>query len=327
MPSERSTYKQNLPAAISSFIGREQELGVLRQRLREHRLITLTGTGGTGKTRLAVEAAAGELGRFADGVWLVEFAGLSTSDLLAETIAKVLALPEAPDLAPLEQLGAFLQARHLLLVLDNCEHLIEESARIVAFLLARCPRLVVLATSREPLAIGGEVVLHIPPLSLPDPAQPIEVPSLLHYDALRLFVERAEAAEPSFHLTASNAAAVVEICRRLDGIPLALELAAGRVRGMGVTLLAARLDQRFRLLISGDRTALPRQQTLQATIDWSYRLLSASEQVVLRRLGIFAGDFSLDAAEGVCAGADSNQNEREVITPEVIANHLLQLVN
>jgi predicted ATPase/DNA-binding CsgD family transcriptional regulator len=327
MPSERSTYNHNLPASVSSFIGREHELREIGQRLREHRLITLTGTGGTGKTRLALQAAAGEVDHFADGVWLVELAGLSTADLVAQIIAKVLALPEAPDLAPLEQLGAFLQAKHLLLVLDNCEHLIEECARITAFLLVRCPRLVVLATSREPLAIGGEMVLHIPPLSLPDPAQPLEVSSLLHYDALRLFVERAEAAEPSFHLTASNAAAVVEICRRLDGIPLALELAAGRVRGMGVSLLAARLDQRFRLLIGGDRSALPRHQTLRATIDWSYRLLSAAEQIVLRRLGIFAGDFTLEAAEGVCGEPDSNQNDREVITPETILDHLLQLVS
>jgi len=327
MPSERSTHKQNLPAPLSSFIGREPELREIRQRLRDHRLITLTGTGGTGKTRLALEAAAGELDHFADGVWLIEFAGLSTADLLAQTIAKVLALPEAPDLAPIEQLGAFLQGRYLLLVLDNCEHLIEESARIVAFLLARCPRLVVLATSREPLAISGEVVLRVPPLRLPDPAQPLDCASLLHSDAVRLFVERAQAAEPSFELTATNAGAVVEICRRLDGIPLALELAAGRVRGMGVSLLAARLDQRFGLLIGGDRSALPRHQTLRTTIDWSYRLLSAAEQVVLRRLSIFAGDFSLEAAESVSAGVYRDQNRREAITPEAVLNHLLQLVN
>ncbi len=327
MLSERSTRKHNLPASVSSFIGREQELREIRQRLRDHRLITLTGTGGTGKTRLALEAAAGELDHFADGVWLVELAGLSSSDLLVQTIAKVLALPETPDLAPIEQLGAFLQARRLLLVLDNCEHVIEESARIVAFLLARCPRLALLATSREPLAISGEVVLHIPALSVPDPTQPVDWASLLHYNALRLFVERAHAAEPSFQLTASNAGAVVEICRRLDGIPLALELAAGRVRGMGVTLLASRLNQRFRLLIGGDRSALLRQQTLHATIDWSYGLLSAPEQVVLRRLGIFAGDFALEAAESVCAGVYSDQNGRESITPEAMLNHLLQLVN
>jgi predicted ATPase len=165
MPFERSTHNHNLPASVSSFIGREQELREIGQHLREHRLIMLTGTGGTGKTRLALKAATGERDQFADGVWLVELAGLSSSDLVVHTIAKVLALPETPDLAPIERLGAFLQARHLLLVLDNCEHVIEECARIVAVLLARCPHLALLATSREPLAIGGEVVLHVPVLA------------------------------------------------------------------------------------------------------------------------------------------------------------------
>ena len=238
MQSEGSIHKQNLPASVSSFIGREQELREIRQRLREHRLVILTGTGGTGKTRLALEAAAGELDHFADGVWLVELAGLSTPDLVAQTIAKVLALPETPDLAPLERLGAFLQARHLLLVLDNCEHVLEECAYIVSLLLACCPRLTFLLTSREPLAVSGEVVLHVPALSLPDEAEPVDRARLLHYDAIRLFVERAHAAELSFRLTDDNAGAVIEICRRLDGLPLALELAAGRIRGMGVAELS-----------------------------------------------------------------------------------------
>ena len=201
----------------------------IRQRLREHRLVTLTGSGGTGKTRLALEAAASQLDQFPDGVWLIELAGLSTPDLVAQTIAKVLALPETPDLAPLERLGTFLHARRLLLVLDNCEHLIEECARITAVLLARCPRLALLATSREPLAIGGEAVLRVPPLRLPDPTQPIAWSSLLHYDAVRLFVERSQAVEPAFQLEANNAAAVVEICHRLDGMPLALDLASARL--------------------------------------------------------------------------------------------------
>jgi predicted ATPase/DNA-binding CsgD family transcriptional regulator len=247
--------------------------------------------------------------------------------LVLETIIKVLTLPEAAGPSPIEQLGAYLEARHLLLVLDNCEQVIEECARIVAFLLVRCPHLALLATSREPLLINGEVVLRVPALSLPDEAEPMDRAHLLHYDALRLFVERAQAADPSFRLTDDNAGVVVEICRHLDGIPLALELAAVRVRGMGVAALAKRLDQRFQLLTRGDRSALPRQQTLHAMIDWSYRLLPEPEQVVLRRLGIFVGTFSLEAAESICAGEYFGQNGRELITPETILHHLLQLVN
>jgi len=303
MPSERSTHKQNLPASVSSFIGREQELREVRQRLREHRLVTLTGSGGTGKTRLALEAAASQLDQFPDGVWLIELAGLSTPDLVAQTIAKVLALPETPDLAPLERLGTFLHARRLLLVLDNCEHLIEECARITAVLLARCPRLALLATSREPLAIGGEAVLRVPPLRLPDPTQPIAWSSLLHYDAVRLFVERSQAVEPAFQLEANNTEAVVEICRRLDGIPLALELASARVNVLTVQEVAARLSDRFALLTSGQRSGLePRHQTLRAAIHWSYALLTAEEQTLLSRLAVFAAGFTLDTAEAVCSG-------------------------
>jgi predicted ATPase/DNA-binding CsgD family transcriptional regulator len=307
MPSEPPILKQNLPASVSSFIGREQELRDIRQGLREHRLITLTGAGGTGKTRLALEAAASQLNQFADGVWLVEFAGLSTSDLVVQTIAKVLALPEAPDLAPIEQLGAFLQSRRLLLVLDNCEHLIEECARITAFLLARCPRLVVLATSREPLSIDGETILRVPPLHLPDPVQPVKLPSLIGYDAVRLFVERAHAVEPSFQLMAINAAAVVEICRRLDGLPLALEFAAARVKVLGVIQIAERLNHALHLLTRGNTVAPPRHQTLRAMLDWSHDLLPVQAQTVLRRLSVFAGGFTLEAAEAVCASDDIAQ--------------------
>jgi non-specific serine/threonine protein kinase len=303
MPSKHLTYNHNLPASVSSFIGREHELHQIRQCLREHRLIMLTGTGGTGKTRLALEAVASELDQFADGVWLVELAGLATSDLVGQTIAKVLAVPETPELAPNERLSSFLQARHMLLVLDNCEHVIEECARVVAFLLARCPHLALLATSREPLGISGEAVLRVPPLRFPDPVQPDEGTSLLRYDAVRLFVERAHAVEPSFQLTASNAGAVVEICRRLDGIPLALELASARTNVLTVQEVAARLNDRFALLTSGQRSGLElRHQTLRAAIDWSYSLLATEEQTLLRRLAVFAAGFTLDTAEAVCSG-------------------------
>jgi predicted ATPase len=327
MTSESSTRRHNLPAPVSSFIGREQELREIQQLLGENRLITLAGTGGTGKTRLALQAATAELDYFTDGVWLIDLALLATSELVLETIAKVLTLPAAPGPSPLERLGAYLEARHLLLVLDNCEHVIEECARIVASLLAHCPRLALLATSREPLAINGEVVLRVPALGLPDEAEPVDRTRLLRHDALRLFVERAHAADPSFRLTDGNAGVVAEICRHLDGIPLALELAAVRARGLGVARLSVGLDQRFQLLTGGDRTALPRQQTLHAMIDWSYRLLPEPEQVLLRRLGIFVGAFELQAAENVCAGAYSVQDGLDIITPETILQHLLQLVN
>ncbi len=324
MPSEGSPHKHNLPASVSSFIGREHELRQIRQRLCECRLITLTGTGGTGKTRLAREAAGGQLDHFADGVWLIELAGLSTSDLVAQTIAKVLSLPETPDLAPIERLGAFLQARHLLLVLDNCEHVIEECARIAAFLLARCPHLALLATSREPLAISGEAVLRVPPLGLPDPTQPGEWASLLRYDAVRLFVERAHAVEPSFQLSASNAGAVVEICCRLDGIPLALELASARINVLTVQEVAARLNDRFALLTSGQRSGLePRHHTLRAAIDWSYTLLAAEEQTLLRRLAVFAAGFTLDTAEVVCAGTEMAEGRMLDVLSSLVGKSLV----
>jgi len=327
MTSERSTRKHNLPAPVSSFIGREQELREITQRLTEHRLLTLTGAGGTGKTRLALQVATAERERFADGVWLVELAPLSRPELVGETLATVLAVPETAE-APLEErLCAALSAKHLLLVLDNCEHLLDACARLVALLLANSPGLRVLVTSREPLGISGEVVVRVPSLHLPDSFEPLEQERLLSYDAIHLFVERAQAAEPSFRFTAVTAGPVVEICRRLDGIPLALELAAVRVRGLGVAYLAARLDQRFQLLVAGDRTVLPRQQTLEATIEWSERLLPEAEQVLLRRLGVFVGGFALEAAEQVCAGAYSGQQGQEPLTPQTILPHLLALVN
>lgn len=324
----------NLPAEVSSFIGREQEMEELGHLLRQHRLVMLTGAGGTGKTRLALHAAAAELAHFADGVWLVELAPLPAPELVAETICKVLAIPAAPpsaDASPLDGLCVFLRTRQLLLVLDNCEHVIAACAQIVASILARCPGVSVLATSREPLGIAGEWIQRVPPLGLPEPSpQPVngeDQEQWLRYDAIRLFVERAQAAEPSFRLTAVNAAPVVEICRRLDGIPLALELAAVRVRGMGVAFLGARLDDRFRLLTGGDRASAPHQQALHTSLDWSYSLLPEPERVVLRRLGIFVGSFSLEAAEAVCAGEYTTGDKRAIIVGDTVLQHLLQLVN
>lgn len=321
------TLQSNLPAHVSSFIGRASELAEIARLLHAQRLVTLTGPGGTGKTRLAIHAAALALDQFPNGVWLVELAPLPGPELVVETIAKALRAPATGERDPLEELGAFLRAKRLLLVLDNCEHLLGECARVVANLLASCPELVVLATSREPLMITGEQVLRVPPLDLPTPTEPLDVERLLDHDGIRLFVERARAAEPSFRLSSVTAPAVVEICRRLDGIPLALELAAMRVRGMGVAHLGARLDDRFRLLTSGDRTSEPRQRTLYAAVDWSYSLLSERERIVLRRLGVFAGDFSLKAAEAVCVDAETSARGGSPVTAESMLDDLTRLVD
>lgn len=321
------SHRTNLPAQVSSFIGRERELEEITHLLRSRRLITLTGSGGTGKTRLALHAAATELDEFTDGVWLVELASLAVPEFAIDTVAKVVAAPEVHTGSPLESLATFLNQKRLLLVLDNCEHLLAECAHLVAHLLARCQSLVVLATSREPLAIDGEWVLRVPPLSLPPSFQMTEWEHLPEYDAIRLFIERAQAAEPSFHLSRVTAAPIVEICRQLDGVPLALELAAGRVRGMGVAYLGARLDDRFRLLTGGDRTSEPRQRTLLALVDWSYALLSERERVILRRLSIFSGSFALEAAESVCSGAYACEHGQGMVSADIVIDDLARLVD
>ncbi|HEX8995417.1 MAG TPA: LuxR C-terminal-related transcriptional regulator [Ktedonobacterales bacterium] len=340
MIADTSPLRSNLPAHVSSFIGRERELEQIALLLRQRRLVTLTGSGGVGKTRLALRAAEAALDSFADGVWLVELAPIARPELVAETIAKVVRASESSEQSPLETLGLTLSAKRSLLVIDNCEHLLGECVRVVAYLLARCPSVTVLATSREPLALGGEQALRVSPLSLPAPSEPLESQTadrLLDYDAIRLFTERACAAEPSFHLSSVTAPAVVEICRRLDGIPLALELAAMRVRGMGVAYLGARLDDRFRLLAGGSGAAEPRQQTLDATVAWSYDLLSERERLTLRRLGVFMGDFSPEAAEAVCAappapatqtdGAQEPRETRESTATGSVFDILARLVD
>jgi non-specific serine/threonine protein kinase len=328
-----SSHRHNLPAQVSSFVGRSHELEELARLLRQHRLVTLTGVGGAGKTRLALRAVASEADRFRDGVWLIELARLTAQELVVGAIARVVGAPTAQAESPLDALGRFLSGKRLLLVLDNCEHLLAECARVVASLLARCPALTVLTTSREPLAIAGEVVQRVPPLSLPDlPGQkhPLDVEQLLDYDAVHLFVERACAAEPSFRLSHVTAEAVVEICQRLDGIPLALELAAGRVRGMGVAYLSARLGDRFRLLHGADPSSEPRQRTLLALVDWSYDLLSTREQAVLRRLSTFMGGFSAAAAEAVCSGSydgSEGSNRRIEVNGDDALDGLTRLVD
>jgi len=304
--------RHNLPLQLTSFIGREKEIAEVEQWLTattttsgpraECRLVTLTGPGGTGKTRLALQAAAHLLNAFPDGVWLVELAPLADPGLIAQTVATVFALKEEASRPLLATLTEHLCGKTALLILDNCEHLIQASARFAEVLLQGCPNLSILASSREMLGVTGERSLYVSSLSTPEPRVLPPTDTLMRYEAVRLFAERAVAAAPNFSLTISNAPAVVQVCQRLDGIPLAIELAAVRLRMLPVEQIAARLDDSFRLLTGGSRTALPRHQTLQALIDWSYQLLTASEQVLLGRLAVFAGGWTLEAAEAVGAG-------------------------
>jgi non-specific serine/threonine protein kinase len=272
-----------------------------------------------GKTRLALELAADLLERFPQGVWLVELARLADPALVPQAVATVLGLQESAHQPLLATLVEVLRARRLLLVLDNCEHLIEACAELSEALLRACPHLQILASSREALGITGETSWRVPSLTLPQASPRATLEQVAQGEAVQLFVERARAAQPHVALTEQNAATVAQVCRRLDGIPLALELAAARVKGLSLEDLAARLDQRFRLLTGGSRTALPRQQTLRATVDWSYWLLHPAERLLFDRLSVFAGGFSLQAAEAVCAGGE--------IVPEAVLDLLLRLVD
>src|SRR4051812_33080381 len=301
-PSPRGR-RDNLPVQLSSFVGRERELAEIRRLLGRTRVLSLTGAGGAGKTRLALEAGASLTG-FADGVWLAELAALSHPSLVVQTVAEVFEVREQPGRPLIELVAAYLADRELLLVLDNCEHLAEACARLAEDLLRSCPKLHILATSREPLRIPGEVVFRVPSLEVPDPQVPSDPEALAGCASVRLFVERARAAAPAFELTAGNAGEVARLCYHLDGLPLAIELAASRAAVLPVEAITARLNDRFRLLTGGSRTALTRQQTLRAALDWSYNLLTPAEQSMLRTLSVFAGGFTLDAAEGVGVGAD-----------------------
>jgi predicted ATPase/class 3 adenylate cyclase len=300
-------HPHNLPQQLTSFIGREQEMAAVQRRLATTRLLTLTGTGGTGKTRLALQVAAELLEEYRDGVWLVELAALTEAALVPQAVAGALHLREEAGRTLTETLADYLQRKQLLLLLDNCEHLIAPCAQLTETLLRACPEVRMLATSREALGILGEVAWPVPPLPVPDlewlqRREDDPLATVFEYEGVRLFVERGTAVLPSFTVTRQNALALAEVCYRLDGIPLAIELAAARVKALPVERIAERLDDRFRLLTGGSRTALPRQQTLRALIDWSYELLSRAEQVLLRRLSVFAGGWTLEAAEAVCSG-------------------------
>jgi len=298
--SERTT---NLPVEVTTFIGRDRELSEARALAQSCRLVTLTGAGGCGKTRLALQLAAGLLGGSGDGVWLAELAAVTGEDAVAPAVCEALGIAEQPGRPALEVLLDALAPQAMLIVLDNCEHLISACAKTADAILRRCPKVRLMATSREPLGIGGETIYRVPPLSLPGPGDTGLV-AAGSSDAVALFIERARAQGASLPVDEQTAPLVASICRRLDGLPLAIELAAARLRSLPLSSLHERLDQRFRLLTGGSRTAPGRQQTLQATVDWSYSLLNGPEQLVLRRLSVFAESFGLDAAEAVCGFGD-----------------------
>jgi predicted ATPase/class 3 adenylate cyclase len=296
------SFPNNLPQQLTTFIGRERELEQVKGLLAETRLLTLTGAGGSGKTRLALQVAADLLADYTDGVWFVELAALADADLVPETVASTLHLRQMAGQSALEALTSYFAAKTALLIFDNCEHLVEACASVAEALLRACPEVRILATSREALRIGGEQTWRVPSLTLPDPAKRYTASALLESEANRLFVDRAGLSRAAFRPTDQNAPAIALICRRLDGIPLAIELAAARCKVLSPQQIAERLDDRFRLLAGGSRTALPRQQTLRAAIDWSYDLLSAAEATLFQRLSVFRGGWTLDAAEAVCAG-------------------------
>jgi predicted ATPase/class 3 adenylate cyclase len=306
---DRSGLPNNLPQQPTSFVGREREMRLIRERLPHSPLLTLTGPGGCGKTRLALQAAAQAGEDYGDGVWLAELAALSNPKRVAQTAASLLHIREEPGRPIVETLSASLSGKSLLLVLDNCEHLIAACADLAQTLLRSCPGTRLLATSRQALGIPGETIIPVPTLSLPSLHPPASVEQLMQSESVRLFVSRAAATEPPFTVTLRNAPAVAQVCHRLDGIPLALELAAARVKVLSVEQIAQRLDDRFRLLTGGSRTGLPRQQTLRALIDWSYDLLSGAEQTLLRRLSVFAGGWTLEAAEQVCSGGSAREED------------------
>ena len=286
-------------------------------------LLTLIGPGGTGKTRLSLQVAADLLPSFADGVWFVELAPLTDPLLVPQAVVTVFELRELQNIPTLEIVTDYLRAKEILLILDNCEHLIEACAKLCDHLLRSCPRLKILASSREALGIAGEMVYHVPSLSLPS-AQGGKSKNLMDSEAARLFLERATAIQSKFHLTDQNVSAVAQICHRLDGIPLALELAAARVAVFSAEEIATHLEDRFKLLTGGNRAALPRHQTLRALIDWSHELLSQQEQMLFRRLSVFSDGWTFEAAEHVCADAEAGASR---IAPEDILDLLSGLVH
>jgi len=318
-----NTLPNNLPQQATSFIGRERELRDIKRLLSNAQLLTLTGAGGTGKTRLGLQAAVDLLDPSGDGSWLVEFGSVSDPALVTQTIASTLGVREEPVRPLAETLIIYLKPKRMLLMLDNAEHLISAVASMVEQIVENCPNVQILATSREPLTVSGEQTYRVPSLSMPDPEMRYTRESIVQFEAVKLFVDRAVLALPTFEMTSQNATAVAQLCHRLDGIPLAIELAAARVRALQVERIAERLDDRFRLLTGGSRTALPRQQTLRAMIDWSYDLLNIKERTLLRRLSVFSGGWSLQAAEQICADATIETEEVQDLLKSLVDKSLV----
>src|SRR4051794_4295819 len=322
----RAPRAAGLPETVTSFIGRQLELRTAKRRLEEARLVTLTGPGGVGKTRLAIEVARSARRAFPDGVWMVDLASLADPSRVAQTVLSALGARDQPGRSAEQQLVDRLRDRTTLILLDNCEHLLDASARLVDLLLRAAPGLRVLATSREPLAIAGEHVLSVPALASPEADAVPPVEALSRYEAVTLLVERARSVAPDFALTPANATDIARLCARLDGIPLAIELAATRLRSLSVAAVVARLDDRFALLTGGSRAALPRQQTLRALIDWSYDLCTREEQLLWARLSVFAGTFDLASAEAVCSGDELPAHDVVDLLDHLVAKSIVLTV-
>ena len=307
--TRESSPLDNLPLELSSFIGREREISGVKRLLADTRLVTLTGPGGSGKTRLALAVAQDLVEEFEDGVWWVELASLSDPELVPRAVASALGMREVPDRSLTEALVENLKLKKTLLILDNCKHLVEGCAVLADSLLRACPELEIMATSREPLRITGEATLLVLGLSLPDQEDAPPVEELAGYEAIRLFVERAKAVDTGFALTERNAAAVGRLCQKLDGVPLAIELAAARVRMLSAEQISEQLENSLGLLTTGSRVAALRHQTLRATLEWSHELLIEAERTFFGRLSVFAGGWDLEAAKTVGAGGSIEEGE------------------
>ena len=290
----KTARSDNLPAQLTSFVGRAGQIDEVRQLLLDNRLVTLTGAGGAGKTRLAIEVAAALSEEFADGVWWVDLAAIADPVVVSLTVARTLGLPDQPGRSPLETVQRFIGDRKILLLLDNCEHLLDACGDVITRLLNICPQLTILTTSREPISVSGEITWRVPSLSMQD-------------EAVALFTDRAQRARPTFRAIGDDTELLADICRRLDGMPLAIELAAARVRALSLRQIADSLNDRFRLLTGGARNTMRRQQTLRASVDWSHALLTEAERTVFRRLGVFMDGFDVDAAQGVAATSETEQ--------------------